>query len=73
MAGRALGRGRYRSTAKKRDSASHSTPTTAAVGRAISPAKREKERPLAGERQQVPVRFDTGSSSELEFARWEHA
>ena len=65
-------RGRCRSTAKKRVSTSHSTAMAAAVGSAISPAKRMNDSPLAWKASRF-VRFDTGSSSDAELARCEHA
>ena len=65
-------RGRCRSTAKKRVSTTHSTATAAAVGSAISPAKRMNDSPLAWKASRL-VRFETGSSSEAELARCEHA
>jgi hypothetical protein len=46
-AGRTASRGRPRSIAKKRVSTTHSTPTAAIVGSAISAAKRANDSPLA--------------------------
>ena len=65
-------RGRPRSTAKKRRNANHSTATTPAVGSAIRPAKRVNDSELAWKASRL-VRFETGSSSDAEFARCEHA
>ena len=65
-------RGRPRSTAKKRVSTTHSTATAPAVGSAISPAKRVNESPLAWNARRL-VRLETGSSSDAELARCEHA
>ena len=65
-------RGRPRSTAKKRVSTTHSTAMAAPVGSAISPAKRMNDSPLAWKASRL-VRFETGSSSDAELARCEHA
>ena len=66
------GRGRPRSTAKKRVSTTHSTATAPAVGSAMSPAKRVNDSPLAWKASRL-VRLETGSSSDAELARCEHA
>ena len=66
------GRGRPRSTAKKRVSTTHSTATAPAVGSTISPAKRVNDSPLAWKASRL-VRLETGSSSDAELARCEQA
>ena len=61
-------RGRSRSIAKKRRSTTHSTPTAAIVGSAISAANRTNDSSLAWKASRL-VRLETGSSSEAELAR----
>ncbi len=61
-----------RSVAKNRRSTIHSTAIAANHGSAIVAPKRAKLSPLARNARRL-VRFETGRSSEAEFARWVHA
>ncbi len=63
-----LSRGRSSSDAKKRVRTTHSTAIAAAVGRAISIAKRVNDRPLAWKASRF-VRLEIGNNNEAEFAR----
>ena len=65
-------RGRSRSTAKKRLNTTHSMPTAANVGSAISAPKCKNDSLLAWKASRL-VRFDTGNSSDAELARCAHA
>ena len=61
-----------RSPAKKRRSTSHSTPIAASQGSAMVAPNRANDSPLAPKARRL-VRFDTGSSSDAELARWVQA
>ena len=61
-----------RSLGKYRLNTAYSVPMAASHGSAISPANRPNDSPLAEKARRL-VRFDTGSSSDAEFARCVHA
>src|ERR1039457_895691 len=61
-----------RSGAENRRSTVHATAIAANHGSAIVAPKRAKLSPLARNAKRL-VRFETGRSSEAEFARWVHA